>query len=134
MLPPLNAADVKTEWEVQILEKWWREAARSDAKVPDPDAETKFRTPQTIQRALWALSKSSFFAGLAERTLIFDLNQVYRYLHDSQVRYAAQARLAEAVNSKSRVLVGHSLGSVVAYEALCAHPEWKIETFVTLVD
>jgi pimeloyl-ACP methyl ester carboxylesterase len=30
------------------------------------------------------------------------------------------------------VLIGHSLGSVVAYEALCAHPEWAVHTFVTL--
>ncbi len=33
---------------------------------------------------------------------------------------------------QTRVLIGHSLGSVVAYECLCAHPEWKVNTFVTL--
>jgi pimeloyl-ACP methyl ester carboxylesterase len=30
------------------------------------------------------------------------------------------------------VVVAHSLGSVVAYEALCAHPEWGITDLVTL--
>jgi pimeloyl-ACP methyl ester carboxylesterase len=29
-------------------------------------------------------------------------------------------------------MVGHSLGSVVAYEALCAHPEWPVRALVTL--
>jgi pimeloyl-ACP methyl ester carboxylesterase len=32
----------------------------------------------------------------------------------------------------ARVIVGHSLGSVVAYECLCAHPEWGVRTLVTL--
>jgi pimeloyl-ACP methyl ester carboxylesterase len=32
----------------------------------------------------------------------------------------------------TRVVVGHSLGSVVAYEALCAHPQWPVHTFVSL--
>ena len=30
------------------------------------------------------------------------------------------------------MLVGHSLGSVVAYEALCANPEWPVRMLVTL--
>jgi pimeloyl-ACP methyl ester carboxylesterase len=29
-------------------------------------------------------------------------------------------------------VIAHSLGSVVAYEALCAHPEWNVQTLVTL--
>jgi pimeloyl-ACP methyl ester carboxylesterase len=37
-----------------------------------------------------------------------------------------------AVAADTRVVVGHSLGSVVAYEALCAHPEWPVRTLVTL--
>jgi hypothetical protein len=29
-------------------------------------------------------------------------------------------------------MVAHSLGSVVAYEELCAHPEWPVRTLVTI--
>jgi pimeloyl-ACP methyl ester carboxylesterase len=29
-------------------------------------------------------------------------------------------------------VVAHSLGSVVAYEGLCAHPEWRVRGLVTL--
>ena len=32
----------------------------------------------------------------------------------------------------TEVIVAHSLGSVVAYEALCAHPEWPVRNLVTL--
>jgi pimeloyl-ACP methyl ester carboxylesterase len=30
------------------------------------------------------------------------------------------------------LIVAHSLGSVAAYEALCAHPEWPVRALVTL--
>jgi pimeloyl-ACP methyl ester carboxylesterase len=38
----------------------------------------------------------------------------------------------DAVDENTRVLIGHSLGSVVAYEALCANPTWSVVTLVTL--
>lgn len=88
--------------------------------------------PQTVQRALNALSHSKFFAGLAENALIFDLKQVVRYLKDDHIRHEAQARVSAEVGPDTRVLIGHSLGSVIAYEALYAHPEWPLKTFITL--
>jgi pimeloyl-ACP methyl ester carboxylesterase len=36
------------------------------------------------------------------------------------------------VTPTTRVLIGHSLGSVVAYEALCANPDWRVHTLLTL--
>ena len=36
------------------------------------------------------------------------------------------------INGEVRVIVDHSLGSVVAYEALCAHPQWPVQALVTL--
>jgi pimeloyl-ACP methyl ester carboxylesterase len=90
------------------------------------------RTPRLVQRALDALSGSKFFVGLAERALIADLKQVHAYLADQQVRVEVLSRVTQAVKSDTGVLIGHSLGSVVAYEALCAHPEWPIHTLITL--
>jgi len=43
-----------------------------------------------------------------------------------------QDRFAAAITGDTRVVVAHSLGSVVAYEALCAHPEWPVTDLVTL--
>lgn len=42
------------------------------------------------------------------------------------------AQVIEAIATDTRVLVGHSLGSIVCYEALCQHPEWPVKVFVTL--
>ena len=36
------------------------------------------------------------------------------------------------MDEDTTVVVAHSLGTLVAYEALCAHPEWGITDFVTI--
>lgn len=130
--PPYDAKDVDDDFERELLELWWREAARVDPAVRGPDAKTKVNVPQSVQRALDALSYSPFFAGVAESALIYDLKQVRRYLRDHVIRQEAQARLARAVGSDTRVIVGHSLGSIVAYEALHRHPEWPVKVLVTI--
>lgn len=132
MNPPYDANDVDDEWERELLELWWREAARVDPAVRGPDAGAKVGVLSVVQRALDALSQSDFFAGLAERALIFDLKQVRRYLGEPSIRREARANVERVIESDTRVVVGHSLGSVVAYEALCANPEWSVNTFVTL--
>jgi pimeloyl-ACP methyl ester carboxylesterase len=128
---PYEAADVDNNVERDLLAAWWAEAARVE-DVPGSDATTKARTPMWVQRALNALSSSKFFAGIAERTLIADLKQVRVFLSDPIVKSRVLERLASAVAGDTRVIVGHSLGSVVAYEALCAHPEWSVRALVTL--
>jgi hypothetical protein len=129
--PWLTAADA-TEFDQELLAEWWRGAAETDPRVVAPGARTLARTPGGVQAALRALSGSAFFAGLADRVMLFDLQQVRRYLTDLQVRQAVLDRVAAAVSGDTQVVVGHSLGSVVAYEALCAHPEWRVRALVTL--
>src|SRR5262249_10268169 len=111
--PWLTAADA-TDFEEELLLAWWRRAAESDPRVVHPDARTLARAPGSVQGALRALSGSAFFAGLAERAMLFDLQQVRRYMTDLEVRRAVQDRIAAEVAEDTRVVVGHSLGSVVA--------------------
>lgn len=131
-VPPYTAADVDEEFERELLLAWWAEAARTDPGVVDPGSRTLARVPRGVQAALRALSTSRFFSGLAVRMLIFDLKQVRRYLMEEDVRAEVQDRLAAAVDEDIRVVVGHSLGSVVAYEALAAHRTWPVRSLVTL--
>jgi pimeloyl-ACP methyl ester carboxylesterase len=129
--PWLTADDI-TGYEQDLLLAWWQAAAEVEPQVIDPDARTLARTPRSVQAGLRALSGSAFFAGIAERALLFDLRQFRRYLTESQTRQAVQERVAATVGDDTRVLVGHSLGAVVAYEALCAHPEWPVRALLTL--
>ena len=129
---PLIRAEDLDEFEQALLAQWWIEAARSDLGVIDPDARTLARAPRGVQAALWALSGSRFFTAVGERALLGDLRQVRDYLRKPEVRQEARQRVAKAVEDDTRVLVGHSLGSVVAYEALCANPDWPVRVLVTL--
>ena len=130
---PLIRGEDLDQFEQDLLVAWWAEAARTDAGVVAPDARTLAgRTPGGVQRALRALSGSRFFAALGERGLLGDLRQVRDYIHKPEVRGEARRRVAAVVGEDTRVLVGHSLGSVVAYEALCANPDWPVRMLVTL--
>ena len=69
---------------------------------------------------------------LAEQHLDRLLAQAGAYFADEGIRRAARQRVADTVGPDTRVLVAHSLGTVVAYESLCEHPEWAVTHFVTL--
>ncbi|MGX1133968.1 hypothetical protein RKD49_006158 [Streptomyces glaucescens] len=130
--PYADARDVGHGLESDLLAAWWQRAAAVDERVVPPDEEVLARSPRWAQRAVLALSRSRYFAPVGERVLIGDLKQVSAYLTDPAVRASVQQAVAAAVTPDTRVVVGHSLGSVVAYEALCAHPEWPVRSLVTL--
>jgi hypothetical protein len=127
----LTADDVTDEDDAQLLADWWRAAAEVDQAVVPPGRRTLGVTAG-VQAALAALSCSRFLAGTTERLLIFWLQQVRKYFTRTDIRDRIQQRLVDAVESDTDVIVAHSLGSVVAYEALCAHPEWQVTGLVTL--
>lgn len=114
------------------------EAARKTEpdRIPAAGAALRASTPGSVQAGLRLLAQSRFFAGVAERGMIGDLKQVRRYIREPDIRNAARAAVDAAVTADTRVIVAHSLGSVVAYEALHFHadnPRWaNILHFVTL--
>jgi pimeloyl-ACP methyl ester carboxylesterase len=59
-------------------------------------------------------------------------DQLGRYFADAATRERVGERVAAAVTPDTRVIVAHSLGSIVTYEMLCAHPEWNVTTLVTI--
>ncbi|AOR36789.1 hypothetical protein BFF78_00695 [Streptomyces fodineus] len=130
---PMSAAgEVRPGLEEELLRAWWEESARVDEGVVSPDADTLVRVPASVQAGLRALSLSRFFSGLTMRSLVSDLKQVSRYFTDPVVRAEAVKRVRRAVGPDTRVVVAHSLGSVVAYEALCASPGHEVRMLVTL--
>jgi hypothetical protein len=75
-----------------------------------------------IQREiLKTLARHSWLARmgmtLAERFVVAALVQVTRYLSDELIRALAQQRVLDLVEDDTRIIIGHSLGSVVAYES-----------------
>ncbi|AQU67119.1 hypothetical protein [Streptomyces niveus] len=130
--PELDASDVHEGLERELLLQWWQSASDLETRVAGPTAQARLRTPHLVQRALNALSHSSFFAGLSERMMISSARQVRRYFSEPEVRAGIQDRIARRVTPDTKVIVAHSLGTVAAYEALHALPDCPGLTLVTL--
>ena len=60
-----------------------------------------------------------------------DLLQVTRYLTEDDLRAAAQARVVALLGEDTKLVIGHSLGSVVAWEA-CQALDRPLPVLVTL--
>jgi hypothetical protein len=114
-LAEANAADIG------LLEAVWRSAAATDPEVPGPEeyGETLFRAPRIAERALNSLAKSKFLARHVPLQFFGDLKQVSAYLDDPYIRAQASGRVLNQIGPDTKLVIGHSLGSVVAYEALC---------------
>jgi pimeloyl-ACP methyl ester carboxylesterase len=76
---------------------------------------------------LEAISQAASSAAF-ERTV--DLVSVL--VGDPSVAEVARSRLLALLGPETRVLVAHSLGTVLSYNALVAHPEVAVPTLVTL--
>ncbi|WP_189745191.1 hypothetical protein [Streptomyces nojiriensis] len=131
--PAYRAGDVAEGFESELLAAWWEAAASADPAVVPPGADTLARTPRTAQAALRALSASPFMTGIALRSMVGDLKQVRAYLLDPATRLKARRRVSDLLTEEVQVVVAHSLGSVVAYEALCAsRHRHRVRAFVTV--
>lgn len=130
--PYFDEEDIEEGFESELLMALWQRAAAVDAQVVPPDEEVLARTPVWASRGLAALSRSRFLAGVSDSLLIGNLKQVHRYFTAHDLRSAIREAVAAVMANDTRVVVGHSLGSVVAYEVLYASPERAIQAFVTL--
>ncbi|MFB9393931.1 alpha/beta fold hydrolase [Streptomyces coeruleoprunus] len=131
---PLRDDDLDP-WEAEVLRELWAEAARLDphrVRPPGDGEVTKAPVPRLVQLVTYALNRAPFMARGGMVFLRGDLRQARSYLRERAVHRCVQQELAAVIDDDTRVLVGHSLGSVIAYEALAAHPEWPVRTLVTL--
>lgn len=133
-IPNYDVNDIDAEWESEFLQELWGEVLKVEEGESNQQrtAVTKARVPRILQEALSALSQSRFFGGVAEKVIIAFLKQVRLYLYDPEIRHQIRSRVADCITEDTRVLVGHSLGSIACYESLCQHPEWPVKVLVTL--
>lgn len=96
-----------------------RAAAASELARLDPAGEVQ-GARAALRPVVRAVSRCRPFArlgaGMAERFVVQALRQVSRYFADEELRAEVQRRVLAQVGPETRVIVGHSLGSVVAYE------------------
>jgi hypothetical protein len=123
-IPPVGPGNVAEVFEADLVA-----AIAAGLEVPE---DTKVYLPGPAQRLARWVQGGRFVPGAAPKVIFWLVKQVGRYFADEAVRECVQERVERSVTDDTMVLVGHSLGSVVAYEALCRHPEWKIDTLLTL--
>jgi len=101
-------------------EQAWFAGIAADLPVADtpPTKASLLALPKPMQRLAAWLDAS--FGAAAPAMFIGDLRQVRRYQQDDVLAEKIQGRVREAMADGCTVLIGHSLGSVVAYETACA--------------
>jgi hypothetical protein len=128
-------ADINEGLEADLVRAWLQVAKTtlpSDGEWgPNADLKSGWQR-ETVQRLAVALLSYRFFADLSEKFFVGALKQVTRYFGDADIRRAARQRFATHLTGETRLVIAHSLGSVVAYEALCQAESKLAPTFITL--
>lgn len=142
--------ELKARWLPALRDGLWHH----DVEIADGDVDVCFygdlfrRQPETeadlqlqksragIAESLANLAGGNMIAALetalsdAAFDRIVDMVTIMATRPDLRVRMRARAEAM--VGDDTRVLVAHSLGTLLSYMALCNHPSWRVHTFVTL--
>ncbi|MEH2535131.1 hypothetical protein V1277_005572 [Bradyrhizobium sp. AZCC 1588] len=128
-IPAYKPGDLDDPLEIALAEEMYA-VIRSQSE-PGSDEPTK-AGERTVAHLLQAIAKTPFFGNVSQRVVIWFLKQVRRYVTEPKIRQDAQQSLIERIGADTRVVVSHSLGTVVAYETLCARPDLPVRTLITL--
>lgn len=115
----------------EVVDVLSESVSASDVAAAEEEAPKGYtRVPRTLQVLLRAVDRR--FGAAAGVLYVGVLRQVRRYLTDPQLKATVDARIEATVDEQCRVLIGHSLGSLVAYEYLRQHPGHGVQLLLTL--
>ncbi|MBB2940486.1 hypothetical protein FB565_000190 [Actinoplanes lutulentus] len=122
------ANEIAFDWLINALDSnRARDAgtARQELDALNLDRADPQGLPGTTARALAALDRIPWFGNAGFRLAGSHalLGQAVRYLSEPAIRDTAIAAVHQHLDEDTRVVLAHSLGSVVAYEALHARPQ-----------
>jgi pimeloyl-ACP methyl ester carboxylesterase len=141
--------ELKSRWLPAVRDGLWHH----DVQISDDDVDVCFygdlfrRAPGTEEDAKLEQSRAGIaeslhdmgadtvaMLGQAANDAAFDrtVDMVTIMATDPDLRAKMRARIEPSVDEGTRVLVAHSLGTVLSYMALANHPQWRVHTFVTL--
>ncbi|GGY05753.1 hypothetical protein [Streptomyces hiroshimensis] len=129
--PPYSAADIQAGPEKDFLETLYGAAVKQDPSS-GPGEGAMFSGSVPVQAMLTHLLSMPLFGGIAQRAFIGNLKQVTRYLADESLKGQVLDRVHDGIGDDTRVIIGHSLGSVVAYEYMCQFRPASVRLLLTL--
>ena len=99
--------------------------------TPDLGAEMGITTVSPQFRPL-VRALARHFDGRLVLPFLSVLRQVHTYQSDDILAERVRDRVVQEIGDGCRVLIGHSMGTLVALETLCLHPELPVDTLITL--
>lgn len=121
--------DLKDPLAKELMAEWLDALA-----APVPISQGALTLPLRYT-ASWVAEKFSLDGRLTRLFVRVFFREVAAYLRgdNDPARLAARDEVAHRIaQHRPRIVIAHSLGTVVAYEALHAHPELKVELLLTL--
>lgn len=129
---PAESADAvdagADELAAELLRAWWTEAVRIDGFETAAARRGGMVEPADLSAAL---GESAYFRGPPDLAGA-EARALSRYLTDLKLRHEARDRTQGAILPDTRVVLGHGIGALIAYEALCALGDGASVTFVSL--
>ncbi|MFE5893218.1 serine peptidase [Streptomyces sp. NPDC056462] len=126
---PADAEELEDPLARELLAAWLEEL-----DAPQPVAQGALTLPLRYA-ASWVATKFSLDGQLTQLFIHLFFREVATYLcaDDDPAREAARKEVATRIaQHRPRVVIAHSLGTVVAYEALHAQPDPPVELLLTL--
>jgi hypothetical protein len=109
--PDYSAIDLEVGLETDLVQA-------IAAKLDEEDAaDSKMYLPGALQKALVAIQRSRLFEG-RDSVLVAFVKQVHRYFEDTEFRSRVHDEVAAAMAHSPSMVIGHSLGSIIAYDWL----------------
>ncbi len=142
--------ELKARWMPAVRDGLWHhgiELHEDDVEVcfygdlfrrhPGTDEDRQFEVSRAgIAEALSELEGGDAIAALSqaagEATFDRTVDMVTTMTTEPDLRDRLRRRIEPLIGDDTRVLVAHSLGTVLSYTALSNHPQWPVHTFVTL--
>jgi pimeloyl-ACP methyl ester carboxylesterase len=142
--------ELKARWLPALRDGLWHNNVEIDAeevsvcfygdlfrRTPGTDEDKVIEQSRAgIADALTNLAGEDAVAALSQAAsdAAFDrtVDMVTIMATNAHLREQMRGRIEPLVSGETKVVVAHSLGTVLSYMALCNHPQWNIDTLVTL--
>lgn len=136
-VPAAQAGALDPDRALDTLDPDTGALARSWIQALDlPEVSAQGRLTVPLRHAVTAAAdRFSLDGRLTKLFVAVCFPEVARYLaaDDSPARAESREHVAATIaEHRARVVIAHSLGTVIAYEALHAHPELEVDLLVTL--
>lgn len=133
------AASLAAEWLSHAAERGalpdQRTAKRQLAHL-DPAYPPQGLKEEAARGTINGVAKLKWFAptgmAFAERFVKRSLKQVTRYLSDPELHETIQQRVLDLIGPDTKVIIGHSLGSVIAYEVAANRLKTPLPLLLTI--